>query len=110
LDLLRFVEGAERVVFVDRVEGFGRPGEVVVLGADQAAQAAAPRYDHTAGLAYLLNALPYLRDGAIAEVFVVGVEGSADEDTIVEAARVSLEVAAGDHAPRVLTRFAAPGG
>ena len=31
LNLLRFIDNAERVVFVDNVSGFGQPNEIVVL-------------------------------------------------------------------------------
>ncbi|MBI3976747.1 MAG: hydrogenase maturation protease [Chloroflexi bacterium] len=92
LDLLRFVEGVERVVFVDRVVGFGRPGEVVVLDAVEAAVAGGTRYDHAAGLTYLLRALPVVCEGALPDVLLVGIEGEPDEAAIAAAAALSLQV------------------
>jgi hydrogenase maturation protease len=96
LGLLRFVDGSQRVVFVDAVTGFGLPGEVVVLGALEAAQAAPNGYDHAAGLAYLLRVLPNVCEQAIPEVFVVGLEGRVDEEAIATAAEMALEICTAD--------------
>jgi hydrogenase maturation protease len=93
LDLLRWIEGCERVVFIDGVCGFAAPGEVVVLERAQAAAAAPGGYDHAAGLAYLLQVLPAVCEGAVPEVRVVGLEGSGGEAQIERAAALALALA-----------------
>ena len=85
LDLLRFVDGATRVVFVDSVRGVAEPGGTMVLSREQAASFAGARWDHAAGLAYLLRVLPDVCEGAVPEVFVVGIEEPAYEDAIERA-------------------------
>jgi hydrogenase maturation protease len=93
LDLLRFVEGAERVVFVDAVRGFAAPGDVVQLDAAQGGRAALEGYDHAAGLAYLLRALPHVLEGEAPEIALVGIEAPAREGSIEEAAEMALALA-----------------
>ncbi|MFC1975804.1 hydrogenase maturation protease [Chloroflexota bacterium] len=101
LDLLRFVEGAERVVFVDRVSGFGQPNsgkqdancEIVVLDAANIASVAANRYDHAAGLAYLLHVLPEVCENPVPPTVLVGIEGHPDKRVIDKAAALALEIA-----------------
>lgn len=92
LDLLRFVEGAERVVFVDRVAGLGRE-KVVVMDALEAAAEGPDGYDHAAGLTYLLRVLPAVCEGVLPDVLLVGLEGCPDQATIDAAAALSLRVA-----------------
>jgi len=108
LDLLRFLEGAERIVFVDAVKGLGQPGEVVVLRAGEVTGGMSAGYDHAAGLAYLLRVLPEVVDGTIPDVFVVGIEGFPDDGAIVAAAEASLQLAVrgrARRAPLELARF-----
>jgi hydrogenase maturation protease len=101
LNLLRFIEGAERVVFVDRVSGFGQPDpgkrdrsrEIVVLEAADVTVAAEGQYDHSAGLAYLLHVLPEVCEGAMPPILLVGIEGHPDERVIDQAAALALEMA-----------------
>jgi len=96
LGLLRFLEGTERVVFVDRVCGFGRPNEIVVLGEKEVAALAGQRCDHSAGLAYLLRVLPEVCEGHLPHVLLVGVEGDPDERIVGEATALALKIAAED--------------
>ena len=91
LDLLCFVEGAERVVFVDALEDEDLAAGVVVLPGAQAA--ATVSYDHQAGLGYLLRVLPHLCSDAIPEVFVVGVAGIPTPEASAQAAYTSLALA-----------------
>lgn len=93
LDLLRFVQGAQRVVFVDAVSGSDGPDGVVVLDVDEAARRAGAVYDHSAGLGYLLRVLPEVCEGTIPEVLLVGVQGVPDQSTIAAAADMSLTIA-----------------
>jgi hypothetical protein len=99
------------VVFVDAVAGYGPPGTVVLLEADEAAATAGPRYDHAAGLAYLLRALPaaglaYLLRalpavcaGRVPRVQVVGLAdagaASASLQGVDEAAALALRLVGG---------------
>lgn len=100
LNLLSYVNRAERVVFVDRVSGFGRPGEVLVLHPEDAAAAAAPRYDHAAGLAYVLRVLPAVGEGPVPGILLVGIEEQADATAIARAAALALELAVNGWARR----------
>ncbi len=109
LDLLRFVEDAERVVFVDAVIGLsGTVGVVILDRADACRYAAAAAYGHAAGLTYLLQALPHVCEGAIPEVHLVGIEGDADDETIRVAAELSVSVAVDgvSHTTPTATRLA----
>ncbi|MFC1679429.1 hydrogenase maturation protease [Elusimicrobiota bacterium] len=93
LDLLRWIEGADRVVFVDRVKDLGRPGELIVLDADGLARLEAPDYGHADGLAYLVKAATAVCGDRTPELALVGVEGEADERTLRAAADASLRLA-----------------
>jgi hydrogenase maturation protease len=97
LDLIRIVEGAARVVFVDSVAGFSRPGKAIVLDATEAARHAANRYDHTAGLAYLLRVLPDVCEGEMPDVLLLGIEGRPDDRAIAAAAETCLTIAVNGH-------------
>jgi hydrogenase maturation protease len=93
LNLLGLVDGAERVVFVDAVSGYSPPPGVVVLTPDDM-PAPETVYDHAAGLPYLLNVLPHVLDKT-PEIFIVGIEGPAEDRLIADAARISLGLASG---------------
>lgn len=93
LDLLPFLEGACRVVFVDAVEGFGKPGEIVRLTGEEVACATTGGFDHAAGLPYLLSVLPRVLDSQPPTITVIGFEGIAEEGVIHEAAQLALFIA-----------------
>ncbi|MBP7933530.1 MAG: hydrogenase maturation protease [Phycisphaerae bacterium] len=101
LDLLRFVDGTDRVVFVDAVSGFGPPGSIVVLTREEAMGRTPVVYSHDAGLAYLLGVLQSTVDGPLPEIRVIGIEGAADGRVIRAAADLCIEMAvagdAGEH-------------
>ena len=94
IDLVGFVDGCERVVFVDAIDGFAAPGSVVLLSAADAAGAQADGreepFGHGAGLGYLLRALPLLCERAVPDVRVVGVEGPPDDALVRKAAALAL--------------------
>lgn len=107
LDLLRFVD-ADPLIFVDGLCGFGKPGELIVL--DQAelernlSAQPAMRYDHAAGLAYLLQVIPalYHLSQAAPKIWLVGTEvndklppSAADIDQVATAC---LRLASGGQA------------
>lgn len=94
LDLLRFVEQAERVVFVDAVRTDGSPGRIIVLAADELEDNISESYDHAAGLPYLLRALWCAFDDPLPEIWVVGIEGLPHSEMIENAADLCLSIAA----------------
>jgi hydrogenase maturation protease len=94
LNLLCFMQGADRVVFIDAVNGFRPVGGVIVLDAEDASRHADTVFGHSAGLSYFLRVLPEVHDGKLPEIFVVGIEGAPDSDKILKAAEVSLKIAA----------------
>ncbi len=95
LDLLRYVEGAEQVVFVDSMSGNCCSPRVHVLAGEEVARLAGSRYDHSAGLAYLLRVLPALCGRSVPQVRLVGIEGLPDQETIHAAAALALEIIGG---------------
>jgi hydrogenase maturation protease len=95
LDLLRFVEGARRVVFVDALQGFAPPDLTVVLGHRAALEERPAAYGHDGGLACLLRMLPAVCGEALPEIALVGSEPPAGEDLIEKLADLSLRIAMG---------------
>lgn len=95
LNLLRFVEDAQRVVFVDSLHGFTADnGGVMVLGADEMAANAGSGFGHADGFAYLLGAMPYLCKENAPDLYLVGIEG-ATRRRLDTAARVALALVTG---------------
>lgn len=93
LNLVRVVDGADGVVFVDALAGFAAPGRVVVLAGDEAVASARGALDHAAGLAYLLKALPVACDAAPPPWSLVGAEGTPDDELVAAVAERALAVA-----------------
>ena len=96
LGLLRDLEGASALVFVDAVAGFGRPGEPVELSGRQALALLDPRDGHGGGLAFLLHLLverPEVCASHAPSWVLVGLEGPADEPAITAVARHALACA-----------------
>lgn len=93
IDLLGLVEGSERVVFVDAVTGWAPPGTVVVLEGADLQEATAGRYEHQAGFAYLLRALPHLLKPPV-PVRVVGLESPAGPRAVERAAMLAVNFTA----------------
>jgi hydrogenase maturation protease len=95
IDLLPHFENSDRVVVVDRIHGFGQPGELLKVVWDEIAQSKAVAYGHSAGLQYLLLCLPALGIIPQVEVILIGLDGPADGAVISSAARMALEAADG---------------
>jgi len=93
LNLLRFIHGADRVVFIDAANGFKSSGGVIVLDAKDASRHADAIFGHNAGLSYCLRILPEVHDGQLPEIFVVGIEGITNPENILKAAEMSLKIA-----------------
>jgi len=98
LDLLRYLEGAEQVVFVDSVSGAQRGdlNTVLILAEEEVAALASSRYDHSAGLAYLLRILPEVCEGPLPQVSLVGIAGHPDQAAIHKAAAIALQIVGGN--------------
>lgn len=93
LDLLRFIPGADRVIFVDAIDGFESSDPVRIVNIDDAARHADATYGHSAGLAYLLQILPHVHEGKLPEIYLVGMDGFVDPHKIVQAAELSIKIA-----------------
>jgi hydrogenase maturation protease len=105
LDLLRFVEPAERVVFVDAALDCGTLDRVAVFTAAEVEQDAPGAYDHSAGLAYCLRAWRCAAERPLPETFVVGIAGVPNCETVRAAAELCVSVArdgfTAEHRPAV---------
>lgn len=95
LNLLPLLEQGGRVVFIDSVSGFTRPGEIVLLDSREITSTLdGYHFDHEAGLAYLLTVLPKVCDGELPEeIVLVGLEGECSAATIKRAAGLSVAIA-----------------
>ena len=93
LDLLRFIEGTKRVVFIDTVSGFDTDDNVVQIEGIEVAGLADLRFDHSAGLPYLLRVLPEAYPGSIPQIVVLGIEGVPDEQTVQKVSTLALKIA-----------------
>lgn len=89
LSLLRAADGAESLVFVDAVSGFGAPGEVLLLPASEVAAGAAPD-DHAGGLPALLALVPAACDPPPRALAVVGLEAPWSEESVARAAALAV--------------------
>ena len=92
LNLLGLFEQTERAIVVDTVSGFGERQGPVILSPDQIMPLATDRYDHGAGLPYLLKIMPEVLDGPMPEIVVVGIDGNWDDQVIADAAQVVLSL------------------
>lgn len=79
LNLIRDVQGAECVIFVDSMRGFAAPRKLVVIEGQTAAGEAEPSYGHSSGLAYLLKAVSILLPNP-PRSFVVGMQDHTPDD------------------------------
>jgi len=92
IDLLAFMEGATRIVFVDALtEVTGVPG-VHRLEAMNVARWSGEAYDHGAGLGYLLRILPDVWEGELPTIELVGIEGPPTRDMVDRAAHLCLRL------------------
>lgn len=93
LNLLRYLEDGRPVIFVDAVSGFAPIGEIAIIDGDIIARQATGRYDHEAGLPFLLQVLPAVVDNPPPRIRLVGCEGGASDGVVLAAARLSLQLA-----------------
>jgi hydrogenase maturation protease len=100
LDLLRFVEGARRVVFVDVLHGFAPPGRPVVLDRNMVLEERPTGYGHDGGLACLLRMLPAVCESDLPEIALVGAEPPIGPDVVEQLADMALSIATGERYER----------
>jgi len=93
LNLLRFLEDGRAVVFVDAVSGFAPVGEITVIDGDIIARQATGKFGHEAGLPFLLRVLPAVVDNPPPRIRLIGCEGGASDGAVLDAARLSLQLA-----------------
>lgn len=93
LNLLRYLEDGRLVVFVDAVRGFAPAGEITVIDGNIIARQDTGRYGHEAGLPFLLRILPAVVDNPPPRIRLVGCEGGASDGAVMDAARLSLQLA-----------------
>lgn len=94
LNLLPFLEQGGRVVLVDNVSGFTRPGSLVVLDQKEIIATGTGHYDHNSGLAYVLSVLPEVCEGDLPdEIVLIGIEGPYTENLVEQAADLSASIA-----------------
>ena len=88
LDLLPFFDGAKLVLLIDQVDGFNPPAGVKLLVGEDLQRATERRFDHQAGIGYLLQMLPHVCDIAPPEVRMIGIEGCLSEKKIERCLRM----------------------
>jgi hydrogenase maturation protease len=90
--LAGLLDGVGTVVFVDAVEGFGAPGQVVTLAGEEVAALAAAT-DHAVALPEVLRMMPVTCEGPPPRVWLVGLESPAGEAAVSEAADTARRLA-----------------
>lgn len=94
LNLLPFLEDCDLVLFVDAVSGFREtPGIVIINPLDIPNES--KHFDHDAGLTYLLEAAPYVLDGTLPELVLIGIEGDPTATSCRQAAAACLALLEG---------------
>jgi hydrogenase maturation protease len=94
LNLLRFLEGTELVIFVDTVMGFRSGPGIIVINTFNTLQIDS-NYDHNTGIAYLLRIAPQVITGKLPEMVLIGIQGEPDASLCNRAARMCLEIVTG---------------
>lgn len=79
LDLLSCFDGASQVVLIDQVSGFAGADGVVLLAGEALLKATEKRFDHQAGIGYLLRLLPEVCELNVPDVRMIGIEGCLSE-------------------------------
>jgi hydrogenase maturation protease len=92
LDLLRVFDNAEAVVFVDAARGLDRRHWPILLSVEQASAPAGERFDHAAGLPYLLRAMRETCAGSPPVVHVIACEGEPIDGAVEAAADMCLRL------------------
>lgn len=94
INLIRFVENAARVIFVDTVSGFAPDQEILILDLAEVTEATTcSSLGHDDGLLYLLHSLPEVLSNKMPEIYFVGIQGAPRTQLIHQAAETSLQLA-----------------
>ncbi|MDP3478793.1 MAG: hydrogenase maturation protease [Desulfoprunum sp.] len=109
LNLLPYLEKTELVVFVDAVVGFRKTPGIVVINPLESPPSDS-RYDHDAGLAYLLQTAPHVLEGGLPELILVGIEGSPSPDHCRQAGNICLTLVTTAQHPNLCALPAGQGG
>ena len=97
LALLRYLEGAGRVILVDATLGLAEPGQVALYDcAGAIGRTEGAHYGHDGGLPYLLGALPAVVDQLPAEILLIGLEPPVGEDAVDQAVSLCLSLVKGE--------------
>lgn len=96
LNLLWVFDDADVVVFVDAAVGLSERNRPIVLGIEEAAASAAQRFDHAAGLPYLLRAMLEISEGRYPKVRVIACDGEPAEGVVEAAADMCLGLIEGE--------------
>ena len=83
LNLLRFFENCRRVILIDNVCGYLSEPGIIHLQGEQIQTAVSSHFDHSAGLAYLLAALPKLLE-KLPVIELLGIEGELTESLAIQ--------------------------
>ena len=97
LNLLRFLENAGLVVFIDTVSGFRESPGIVILDSFESLHIDED-CDHNTGLSYLLRIAPLVLTGGMPFIILIGIEGEPDSSLCAQAAQKCLDIVAG-HRP-----------
>lgn len=92
LDLLGYVEGRHRVIFVDALDEASFEPGVRILTRETVA-AFSTGYGHDAGLPYLFSLLPKVSRQPLPEILLVGAAGPATRTTVEKVVECCLEIA-----------------
>jgi hydrogenase maturation protease len=93
LNLLRFLENVEFVVFVDSISGFRESPGIEVISTFDSLHIV-PDYDHNTGIGYLLRIAPQVLSDKIPAISLVGIEGRPDMGLCTQAAQMCLDIIA----------------
>ena len=91
LNLLRFFDDCERLVFVDSINGDIPSDEILVLE-NASLDTGETSYTHASGLGYLLQADQAIRTENPPQVFLIGAGAQASEKAVAAAAERSLQL------------------
>lgn len=97
INLLTFLEHADRVLFVDAVAGFASNDEIVVIENPVDKIDIDENFGHHAGLGYLLKVAPIVVESQMPEVILIGINGTADDRLCNQAADTCLSILKHEH-------------
>lgn len=91
LNLLRYLEYTDLVIFIDAVSGFLDSSGVLLIDNPAITLQQDEDYGHDAGLSYLLRVAPDVIDTPMPKVLLIGIEGRADNQLCRQAADRCLQ-------------------